>query len=145
MLKIDVKTSDVRDAKCDVLVLKYAQALYGADFVVANAIAGIREADKWAKVDPHEHLILDSLGLIPATRILVVGVVPLNAFEYSEIRSFAKQAIKLISRELPEARHIAMTIHGVGTGLDERESFLAQLGGSRKLFRIPRQSFTSPS
>jgi hypothetical protein len=60
---------------------------------------------------------------------LVVGVVPLNAFEYSEIRSFAKQAIKLISRELPEARHIAMTIHGVGTGLDERESFLAQLGG----------------
>jgi hypothetical protein len=30
---------------------------------------------------------------------------------------------------MPQAKHIAMTIHGIGFGLDEAESFLAQFGG----------------
>jgi hypothetical protein len=93
MLRIDVKTSDVRDVECDVLVLKFAQAFYGADFVIAKAVAGIGGADKWGKLEPNEHLILDPHRLIAANRILVVGVVPLSALEYLEIRLFAKQAL----------------------------------------------------
>jgi hypothetical protein len=30
---------------------------------------------------------------------------------------------------MPNAKHVAMTMHGVGYGLDERESFLSQIGG----------------
>jgi hypothetical protein len=49
--------------------------------------------------------------------------------EYPEIREFTAHALQIASEELPEARHAAMTIHGVNYGLDERETFLAQLGG----------------
>ena len=54
---------------------------------------------------------------------------PLNLFDYPEIRAFASSALEIVSEKLPEARHIAMTMHGVGYGLDEREAFLAQIAG----------------
>ena len=34
-----------------------------------------------------------------------------------------------MAQELPRTGHIAMTMHGIGYGLDERESFLAQISG----------------
>jgi len=51
----------------------------------------------------------------------------LSRFEYAEIRSFTRRSLGFLLQSSPA--HIAITLHGVGYGLDERESFLAQLGG----------------
>src|SRR5262249_6715824 len=76
-----------------------------------------------------EHVLIPSKGAIAANKVLFVGVVPLSRFEYSEIRAFVARALAILSEEAADTRHIAMTIHGVNNGLDEREAFLAQLGG----------------
>jgi hypothetical protein len=38
MHSITIKTEDARTAKCDVFVLKYAQAFFGADYELADAL-----------------------------------------------------------------------------------------------------------
>jgi hypothetical protein len=44
--------------------------------------------------------------------------------------------MEILFEELPGTRHVAMTIHGVGYGLDEVESLLSQLGGLLDAFRV---------
>jgi hypothetical protein len=127
MPEITIETVDVREFKSDVLVLKYAQAFHGADSAVATALSQRR--DVRINPAPDEHALLPSRGMIASQHVLFVGVVRLMQFDYQEIRSFATRALLIISRELPQANHVAMTIHGAGYGLDEREAFLAQLGG----------------
>jgi hypothetical protein len=129
MLKIAIQTADVCEVECDVLVLKYAQGFYGADGVVATALGQARRKDIRVEPEPDEHVLIESRGAITAPHVLFVGVVPLINFDYSEIRSFTTRALTIVSEELPEATHIAMTMHGAGYGLDEREAFLAQIGG----------------
>ena len=57
------------------------------------------------------------------------GVPPLGDFGYPQIRDFASDSLTALSREALETRHMAATVHGVGSGLDEVEAFLAQLVG----------------
>jgi hypothetical protein len=55
---------------------------------------------------------------------------PLSQFKYKEIREFSSQVIRIVEKELQNrVKHIVMTLHGINTGLDESESFLAQLAG----------------
>ena len=129
MLEIVIQTADVCEVQCDVLILKYAQAYYGADGVVATALAKGRRKEIQIEPEPDEHVLIKTRRAITAPYVLFVGVVPLIGFDYSEIRAFTTRAIQIVSKELPGAKHIAMTMHGVGYGLDEREAFLAQLGG----------------
>jgi hypothetical protein len=124
-----VEYPNIVDYRCDVLVLKYAQGFYGADAAVAGVLR--REPGKTPNIDPApgESVLLDTHGKLAAGSALFVGVVPLSAFGYKEIRDFAQRALHILHEQRSEAEHIAMTIHGVGYGLDERESFLAQVGG----------------
>jgi hypothetical protein len=71
---------------------------------------------------------------VVADNVLFVGVPPLSEFGYSEIREFAKRAMRILLDELPEVTTVSMTMHGVGFGLDEREAFLAQMGGLVEAF-----------
>ena len=62
MLEIEIVTGDVSDFSCDVLVLKHAQAFYGADAQVAAALTlgGVARA----KIDPlpDQYVLLSSDG-----------------------------------------------------------------------------------
>ena len=129
MIQLTIESGDVTTFECDALVLKYAQAFYGADATVAAALT--RGRGRQAKINPgpNDHVIIPSKGVIAANKVLFVGVVPLFRFEYSEIRAFVVRALTILAGETARIRHVAMTIHGVNTGLDEREAFLAQLGG----------------
>lgn len=129
MLEITIQTADVCEVQCDVLILKYAQAYYGADGVVATALNKGKRKEIQIEPEPDEHVLIATRSAISAPQVIFVGVVPLVAFDYSAIRSFTTRALQIVSEELPDAKHIAMTMHGVGYGLDEREAFLAQLGG----------------
>lgn len=127
--EISIECADVANYPCDVLIMKYAQDFYGADAVVASLLMKSRADVSNISPRPGEHVLLSSNGRIAANRILFVGVLDLYQFEYGQIREFAKFSMQVLAEEMPTAKHIAMTMHGVGYGLDEREAFLSQLGG----------------
>lgn len=130
-LKITVKHADVCDVACDVLVLKYAQSWHGADLCVANELELGRG---WSLggdfVAVGDYKFVNTERKINANYALFEGVPVLRQFTYAIIREFSKRQLLHLHQELPNARHIAMPMHGVNFGMDERESFLSQLAGT---------------
>lgn len=125
--KISIECADIVDFPCDVLVLKYAQAFYGSDALVANLL----RPNHLEEVSPRptKYKLISSEGNLAAKKVLFLGVVPLYQFDYERIREFSSYSLQVLSQQWPDAVNIAMTMHGVGYGLDERESFLAQVAG----------------
>jgi hypothetical protein len=126
--RIYVKASDALDFECDVLVLKYAQGFYGVDDIAAKRLKRPHEFPEISP-KPGQFVLLPSKSQIAAKSILFLGVSELYKFGYKQIREFAINSMKILASELPGIQHVAMTMHGVGYGLDERESFLSQIGG----------------
>lgn len=126
---IAVVTGDVTTLDCDVLVLKYARAFFGADELVAGLL-GLAHLN----IPPDEHVLVPSEGKLACRQVMFVGVANLFDFRYAQIRTFAKDALLAISDVAPRARTIGMTMHGVGYGLDESEAFAAQVGGLLDFF-----------
>jgi len=124
-LTISVEHADILDFTCDVLILKYAQAFYGADALVAQVL---QKKSKISRLQPGEHLYFPSMNKLRPKKILFVGVVPLYQFAYDEIREFSTYSLKVLG-DFSGTEHIAMTVHGVDYGLDEQEAFLSQLAG----------------
>src|SRR3712207_6844946 len=129
MCEIDVQTVDIREVRADVVVLKHAQSSFGADAVVVSALTrgSLRKSD--VAPAPGSLALVPTNGAIAAPKVLFLGVVPLPQFEYAEIRAFASRAVEVVAERLPDARHLAMTMHGAGYGLDEREAFLSLVAG----------------
>jgi hypothetical protein len=116
-LNFSVLNGDVTKADADVLVLKFADRLRGADLAVARAIGS-----ESLSIETGSHRFFPSKGRIRASEILFLGVGPLYSFEYQEIGQFGRTALEVIARERPQARCVALTIHGPGYGLDELAS-----------------------
>jgi hypothetical protein len=113
-VEFSVFNGDVTKVVADDLVLKFADRLRGADLAVANAFG-------WGslKIKAGSHRFLPSEGRIRAYEVLFLSVGPLYTFEYQEIGQFGRTALEVIARERPQARCVALTIHGPGYGLDE--------------------------
>ncbi len=126
-LKISVCNADVLDFPCSVLVLKYAQAWHGADLAVSSELGIGRSWDQF--LEPGEFKLIDTAQKLPASFVLFEGVAELGQLNYSRIRSFGRNAILHVNEVASHAKHVAMTIHGVHIGMDERECFLSQLAG----------------
>src|ERR1035438_6506457 len=111
MFNIQVVNGDIFTTKADVLVFKYAGAFYGAD-AMASRLLGTETPGPMrpGAIQIVEHHSQD----IWAPLILFLGVVELSAFRYENIRKFGQTSITTVSREIPSARAVAMTIHGVG-------------------------------
>lgn len=126
-LKIQVVNEDALAFSCDVLVLKYAQGLHGVDRAASDRL-GIGLAT--VSLPPGGFRLYDATDseLAPQA-VLFVGVVALRQFRYREIREFSAKALRSLAGEAPNAAHIALTLHGPGYGLDERECFLAEIAG----------------
>ncbi len=126
-VEVELKAGDVLAETADVLVLKYAQALYGVDAAVVGILTAagrqIRLPGPWG------FRLEDAVPGIAASRVLFVGVPPLREFGYREIRAFARKALAALAGEAPQTRHLALTIHGAGYGLDEVEAFEAEVAG----------------
>jgi hypothetical protein len=123
---LSIINGDILQTQCDVVVLKYAQKLYGADRAAALAL-GLGE-NQLATV-PGGDLLVSARGKLACKNVLFVGVQPLYEFGYAEIRSFARRALAALATADVERESVAMTMHGVGYGLDEREAFTAQTAG----------------
>jgi hypothetical protein len=126
---IAVKTIDALSIDADVLALKYAQSLYGLDRSAVNKLSesGLDITALLPKIDGFR--LVDSGGSIGAESVLFVGVKPLSQFGYKEIREFARKVLVSLAGARPDSKHVCLTIHGPGYGLDERESFEAEIAG----------------
>ena len=126
--RIEVVNDNVLNFKCDVLVLKYAQAWHGADLAVAK---NLNFGPFWDAPHPGEYRTAkpDPASKIMAPLLVFIGCPPFSNITYKTIRDLGKTAITTLDVVAPNVRHIAMTMHGVNFGMDEKESFLAQIAG----------------
>jgi tetratricopeptide (TPR) repeat protein len=126
---VELVGADALDFHVDVLAVKYAQQLYGVD----AALVAVLSANG---IDVREQLpitgatlIVDASAAVTAKDALFVGVEPLGRFDYQEIRRFSRSVLSTLAGERPETRHVGMTLHGRGFGLDEEECFRAEIAG----------------
>lgn len=127
-MRFRVEEGDVRETAADVLLLKYAQYLHGADRAVYDWLKWAGQQVKLPQ--PGEFVAVDGPADDGPRTILFGGVKTLRAFGYAEMRQFAMMSLEHLATN---ARHavarISCTVHGVGYGLDETESLRAMVGG----------------
>ena len=131
-IELAVITADVTWVQADLLALKHAGGFYGADAAVAQAISeGNEEAmqDFANTTQEKGYFCIDTHEKIRSCRVLFLRTNSLRNFRYEQARSFSENAIRIASKIVDDASHIAMTIHGPGVGLDPSIAFLAQIGG----------------
>ncbi|HEU0015505.1 MAG TPA: hypothetical protein VFQ45_17615 [Longimicrobium sp.] len=127
-ISVAVEAGDALSYPTDVLALKYAQALYGADRLVVQALNnGGVTIPSFPR--PGQHLLIESGGVLGARHTILLGVEDLHSFGYENIRRFAHDVLRILAIGLPETRYLCLTLHGVGFGLDESEAFRAEIGG----------------
>ena len=121
---VEVQEGDVGEYSADVLVLKYAQSLFGADLAVYERLKELGH-EPASLPGVNASILLNTKGLLGAAAVLFIGVVPLRQFSYQQIREFGRKALASV----PNVQHLALTIHGPGYGLDEVEAFESELAG----------------
>ncbi len=128
-ITLSIEAGNALEFQADVLALKYAQALYGLDEVVAELLGG--KYDDLSLILPEESnfRLIPSKGVIEAKAVLFVGVNRLRQFGYQEIREFGRRVLDSLSAAAPSTRHVCLTIHGPGYGLDEIEAFESEVAG----------------
>lgn len=128
IVRIEVQEGNVLQFPADVLALKYAQDLYGADSAVYKRLSEAGHEPS-SLPDLNEFKLIVSQGAIAADIVLFIGVVPLYHFGYQEIREFGRKVLVALADKAPQIEHLALTIHGPGYGLDEVEAFESELAG----------------
>jgi hypothetical protein len=129
-MEISVQCADVANVSADLLLLKYAQNLYGADQSIAARLAerGVcRESDIAPAVG--EPFLVETGGAIAPRRTLFLGTPRLRSFRYREMTQFARRAIKVIAEKRLPVRTLTTTVHGVVYGLDVAEAMRSLIFG----------------
>jgi hypothetical protein len=128
-IEFAVQVDDVVTFDSDVLALKIAHRLFGADKEVAGVLGRVYDEIIESVMTSGGYALFPTSGSISAQHVLFVSVGYLYDFDYEEIRRFAGEVLKILTSAAPSTRHLAMTIHGVGYGLDEAEALRSQLAG----------------
>lgn len=124
-VQLRVLEADALSYETDLLVLKHAQRSYGVDAKAVQA-AGINVA---ALPAIGQNLLVREPSHVAPRNLLFIGLEPAHSFGYRSIRHFSRRAIAKANELLPSARDIAMTMHGIGFGLDETEAFESEVAG----------------
>jgi hypothetical protein len=130
-IEIAILHDDVRWVEADLLALKYAAGFHGADEVVAQEIwGGDTYTEQVVKgIEENGHFFSETKYAIQSSNVIFIKMPPLTSIRYRQIFAFPLQALELASRVAPSTKHLAMTIHGPGFGMDVSVCFLAQLAG----------------
>jgi len=126
---IEVINADALAYDVDILVLKHSQALYGLDRSVVSYFLTSGKDIQNVLPSIGKFEVFDTPKELGAEKVLFVGTPRLSDFGYKEIRDFAQQALAYLEQSDSKPEEIAMTVHGVGYGLDEEEAFASQLAG----------------
>jgi hypothetical protein len=128
-IAFSVQCADIAQFEADVIALKYARGLFGAALAVARALGQTEALMQQRLPSVGSVYLFPGMGRIKARQALFIRVVQLSAFDYGEIRQFSYDFLKGLSTLLPEARHVAMTIHGTGFGLSTSKTVHAEIYG----------------
>jgi hypothetical protein len=128
-ITLQLEPADVKEFTADVLVLKYAQSNYGVDKFISTDLLNNGIKEKEINPEIGHTALINNVGTTNFKKILFIGVKPLYDFGYQDIKRFAAHSLNVLGNRAPVTEHIAMTIHGVGFGLDENEAFLSQVAG----------------
>jgi len=126
---ISIEEGDALTFRADVLALKYAQALYGVDEAVVDCLSQAGQDIITLLPNVGEFRFIDPHNQIASQAVLFIGVKRLHQFGYQEIREFGRKVLVCLAREAPKTKHVCLTLHGPGYGLDEAESFEAEIAG----------------
>jgi hypothetical protein len=126
-IRVQVVDDDALRVQADVLVLKFAQSLYGVDgaaYTLLGLASGGEDLPK-----PGSHRFVPSHNALGCRDVLFIGVERLHDFGYAQVREFGRRAMSVLSGLQQSASHILMTLHGANYGLDETEAFESELAG----------------
>ncbi len=128
-VELALVSGDATTIRADVLALKYAQKPYGLDKYVASKLnqSGVMAEEMQPLIGNTSYL--SGLGAVAARHVLFINTPSIREFTYESIRRFGKQAITTLAQCAPDTQHIAMTIHGPGFGMDERECIRVLVAG----------------
>lgn len=128
-IKISVLCADALKVDVDVLAVKYAQRNYGLDEFITTILvnSGVKYDLIRPKID--DFCLVDSVSGIMAKHILFLGTQPSYLFGYVEIRNFSCRVLNALAHSAPYVKKIALTLHGVGFGLDDDEAFKSEIAG----------------
>ncbi|MEQ9364438.1 MAG: hypothetical protein RIF32_09355 [Leptospirales bacterium] len=124
-----IEYRDLAACKADVVVLKYARRFRGKERVIRDALIGRGIPEEAITPGDGEYRLVETRSGIAAEVALFVGTVPIGLSHYRTIREFTVRSLAIVKEQLPATRHVAMTIHGAGRGLDETECARAQVRG----------------
>ena len=128
-LVLRVENSNIMTIEADVIAFKYAQNFFGADAMVATLLSSMSISAASLRVEPGEYCLVETRGATTAPQALLVGTPNLSEFNYQVVRDLARQSLSALAESAPNTRHLAMTIHGVGAGLDQNEMLRSQIAG----------------
>lgn len=133
--EVSVEYGDITTFNADVVAVKYAQDFYGADYEIASRLSS--EGIPIDELRPPQgyYRFVQTKFSIRAPYVLFVGTPSLGKLDYREIRDFSRKVLTILANQAPTTKHLAMTVHGPGFGLDEAEAFLAQFAGFIDAFR----------
>lgn len=125
-IAVEIEIADVTNIKVDLLAVKSGPQLYGASLAVVRAMNLDSASER--KI-AQELVLLEAGGQLGVARVLFQPAPPLTHFDYRDARKFARDILVNAAHLAPESESIAITLHGPGFGLDEREAFEAEIGG----------------
>jgi hypothetical protein len=130
-IQFGIQVGNILEFNADVVFFKYAQSFYGADAAAVNAVtsSGLGITGPWPQ--PGNFKIVNSKGALASPVAVFLGVKPLFALDYNDIRDFGFRSVEWLANHLPSAQHAAMTMHGPGIGLDDVEAAQALLAGCK--------------
>lgn len=128
-ISIDVTCRDVLMFRADVLALKHADGLYGADKAVVEALEAGGISVRHLLPPPGGFHLVRPNGVVPVDSVIFVGTVGLASFGCAELKSFSHRVLSLLAIHAPKTRHLALTLHGPGRGLDEAVALRWEIAG----------------
>lgn len=126
-ISVRVVEGDAFEFPSDVLALKHAKRLFGADAIAYRKLS--QKFGEFRLPDLGESALLEAKGAVKSKVVLFLGVPTLFEFGYEQIRDFARSVLVSLGRQAPRTAHVSLTIHGVNYGLDELEAFKAEIAG----------------
>lgn len=126
---IDIQTGDALKIAVDVLALKSGTQLYGVTNAVVDRLEEHGVVTRASITGSNKPVLVNTSGHIGARQVLFQPTAPPSRFEYAEIREFGSSVLRTLSMLNTRVQTLALTLHGMGYGLDEVESFRAEVAG----------------
>lgn len=129
-IELCLQFGDIIQIPSDVVALKYAQAFYGADHKIADLLsaANLMPLDDM-RIQSGDFRYIECHGIIRARNALFVGTDSIDRFRYENIRQWTFRVMEALKMQADSTKHVALTLHGRGFGLDPSAAFLALLSG----------------